>query len=35
VSIGQSLRLISVDDVDFFRSDEKYTLVAWRGDGGK
>ena len=35
VSVGQSLRLVSVDEIDFLRSDEKYTLVAWRGDGGK
>jgi DNA-binding LytR/AlgR family response regulator len=28
---GQTLRLISVDDVDYLRSDAKYTLVAWRG----
>jgi DNA-binding LytR/AlgR family response regulator len=28
------LRLVAVDDVDYFRSDAKYTLVAWR-DGGK
>lgn len=34
VSVGQTLRLVSVDDVDFLRSDEKYTRVAWRGDGG-
>lgn len=34
-AIGQQLRLIPVDEVDFLRSDEKYTLVAWRGDGGK
>jgi DNA-binding LytR/AlgR family response regulator len=32
---GTSLRLIAVDDVDFLRSDEKYTLVAWRDEGGK
>ena len=32
--IGQTLRLISVDDIDYLRSDAKYTLVAWRGDGG-
>jgi len=31
-SIGQTLRLISVDDVDFLRSDEKYTLIAWHDD---
>lgn len=34
-SVGQTLRLIAVDDIDFLRSDEKYTLIAWRGDGGK
>lgn len=34
-SVGQSLRLIAVDDIDFLRSDEKYTLIAWRGDGGQ
>ena len=33
-TVGQSLRLIPVDEIDFLRSDEKYTLVAWR-DGGK
>jgi DNA-binding LytR/AlgR family response regulator len=31
---GRTVRLIAVDDVDYFRSDAKYTLVAWR-DGGK
>lgn len=31
---GKTLRLIAVDDVDYLRSDSKYTLVAWR-DGGK
>jgi DNA-binding LytR/AlgR family response regulator len=35
VSLGSSLRLVAVDDVDYLRSDEKYTRVAWRGDGGK
>jgi DNA-binding LytR/AlgR family response regulator len=34
-SVGQALRLIAVDDIDFLRSDEKYTLVAWRGDNGQ
>jgi DNA-binding LytR/AlgR family response regulator len=34
-SVGQSVRLIAVDEIDFLRSDEKYTLIAWRGDGGK
>jgi DNA-binding LytR/AlgR family response regulator len=31
---GKTLRLIAIDDVDYLRSDAKYTLVAWR-DGGK
>jgi DNA-binding LytR/AlgR family response regulator len=31
---GNTLRLIAIDDVDYFRSDAKYTLVAWR-DGTK
>jgi DNA-binding LytR/AlgR family response regulator len=35
VSMGRSLRLISVDEIDFLRSDEKYTFVAWHGDAGK
>lgn len=34
-SVGQSLRLIAVDDIDYLKSDEKYTLIAWRGDDGK
>lgn len=32
--VGSSVRLIAVEDVDYLRSDSKYTLVAWRGDGG-
>ena len=31
---GNTVRLIAVDDVDYLRSDAKYTVVAWR-DGGK
>lgn len=31
---GKTVRLIATDDVDYLRSDAKYTLVAWR-DGGK
>jgi DNA-binding LytR/AlgR family response regulator len=31
---GQTVRLIAIDDVDYLRSDAKYTIVAWR-DGGK
>jgi DNA-binding LytR/AlgR family response regulator len=32
--VGESLRLISVDDIDYLRSDTKYTRIAWRGDPG-
>ena len=32
-SVGQALRLIPVERIDFLRSDEKYTRVAWRDDG--
>jgi DNA-binding LytR/AlgR family response regulator len=31
---GKTVRLIATDDVDYLRSDAKYTLVAWR-DGVK
>ncbi len=31
---GKTVRLVAVEDVDYFRSDAKYTLVAWR-DGGR
>jgi DNA-binding LytR/AlgR family response regulator len=34
-SVGATVRLIPVDDIDYLKSDEKYTLVAWRGDQGK
>ncbi|HSX59042.1 MAG TPA: LytTR family DNA-binding domain-containing protein [Tahibacter sp.] len=34
-SVGQSLRLIAVDDIDYLRSDEKYTRIAWHDDAGK
>jgi DNA-binding LytR/AlgR family response regulator len=33
--IGPTLRLIAVEDIDYLRSDTKYTLVAWRGDDGE
>lgn len=32
-SVGASVRLIPVEQVAYFKSDEKYTLVAW--DGGE
>jgi DNA-binding LytR/AlgR family response regulator len=31
---GKTVRLIAIEDVDYLRSDAKYTIVAWR-DGGK
>src|SRR5207248_5972356 len=27
---GKTVRLIAIDDVDYLRSDAKYTIVAWR-----
>lgn len=33
-TIGQALHLIPVDDIDYLRSDERYTLVAWHDDNG-
>jgi DNA-binding LytR/AlgR family response regulator len=32
--VGEVLRLIPVEDVDYLRSDTKYTRVAWRGEAG-
>lgn len=31
--VGQTLRMIATDDIDFLRSDTKYTRIAWRDDG--
>lgn len=33
--VGQTLRLIAVEDIDYLRSDSKYTRIACRGDGGE
>lgn len=33
-SVGQIVRLIAVEDVDFLLAAEKYTHVGWRGEGG-
>jgi DNA-binding LytR/AlgR family response regulator len=35
VSVGRAVKMVAVDEIDFLRSDEKYTLVAWRSDGDK
>ena len=32
-TVGNSLRMIPVDDIDYLRSDTKYTLVAFRDEG--
>jgi DNA-binding LytR/AlgR family response regulator len=29
---GKTVRLIAIDDVDYLRSDAKYTIVAWRDE---
>ncbi len=34
-SVGSLIRMIGVDEIDYLRSDEKYTRIAWRGDAGK
>lgn len=34
-SVGPTVRLIAVEDIDFLRADEKYTQVAWRDEGGQ
>jgi DNA-binding LytR/AlgR family response regulator len=34
-SVGSTVRLIAVEDIDYLRSDEKYTVVAYRDDAGK
>ena len=33
--VGQTLRLIAVDEIDYLRADTKYTRVAWRGNAGE
>lgn len=34
-TVGGALRVIPVQDIDFLRSDEKYTMVVWRIEEGK
>ncbi|MEZ5463203.1 LytR/AlgR family response regulator transcription factor [Dokdonella sp.] len=34
-SVGQTVRMIAVEEIDYLRSDSKYTRIAWRGDEGK
>lgn len=35
VSVGQNLKLVKCDEIDFFRAEDKYTLVAWHTAEGK
>jgi DNA-binding LytR/AlgR family response regulator len=35
VAVGQALRVVAAGEVDFLRSEDKYTLVAWRGPDGE
>ncbi|MBL8518017.1 MAG: response regulator transcription factor [Betaproteobacteria bacterium] len=35
VSVGQNLKLVKADEIDFFRAEDKYTLVAWHTTEGK
>ena len=32
-SVGSTVQMIAVGDIDFLRSDEKYTRIAWRDEG--
>ena len=34
-SVGPTVRLIAVQDIDFLRADEKYTQIAWRDESGE
>ncbi len=33
--VGQSLKLIEVSRIEYFRSDEKYTAIVWRDENNK
>lgn len=35
VSVGETLRMIAVQQIDYLKSDERYTRVAWRGEDGR
>jgi DNA-binding LytR/AlgR family response regulator len=34
-SVGQTVSMIPVSSIDFFRAEEKYTVIAWRGAAGE
>ena len=33
--VGSTVHLIAADEIDYIRSDDKYTTIAWRGEGGQ
>jgi DNA-binding LytR/AlgR family response regulator len=35
VSVGQVVRVVAAEEVDFLRAEDKYTLVAWRRADGE
>jgi DNA-binding LytR/AlgR family response regulator len=34
VAVGTALRIVSTDEVDFLRAEDKYTIVAWHDKSG-
>ncbi len=34
-SVGTAVRLVPVEDVDFLKSEDKYTVVAWHDEAGQ
>ncbi len=34
-SVGQTIKLIDIAQVDYLKSDDKYTVIAWRTDDGR
>jgi DNA-binding LytR/AlgR family response regulator len=34
-SIGETLRMIATEQIDFLQSDERYTRIAWRSEDGR
>ena len=35
VAVGQAVKLVATDELDFLRAEDKYTLVAWHDIDGK
>lgn len=35
VAVGQAIKLVATDELDFLRAEDKYTLVAWHDHDGK